>query len=96
MILSKVKTALRIKSNSSDEEVTDLIEAAVKDLKSTGIKFEDFGASDPTDPLITQAVILYCKANSGTMELDHAEKARKAYESLKIKLSCVGEYKNVD
>lgn len=74
----------------------DLIAAAVKDLKSTGIKFENFGASDPSDPLITQAIILYCKVNSGTTELDHAEKARKAYESLKIKLSCVGEYKNVD
>ena len=96
MILTKVKNALRIRSDAFNDEVNDLIAAAVRDLESTGIKVGDFGSSDPEDPLITQAIILYCKAQSGTMELEHAEKARKAYESLKIKLSCVGEYKNVD
>lgn len=94
MILTKVKNALRIKINALDDEINDLIFAAVRDLESTGIKVGDFGSSDPEDPLITQAIILYCKAQSGTMELDHAEKNQRAYDALKAKLSCVEDYQN--
>lgn len=94
MILTKVKNALRIRTDALDDEISDLIFAAVRDLDSTGIKVGDFGSSDPEDPLITQAIILYCKAHSGTMELDHAEKNQKAYDALKAKLSCVEEYQN--
>lgn len=94
MILTKVKNALRIRSDAFNDEVNDLIAAAVRDLESTGIKVGDFGSSDPDDPLITQAIILYCKSQSGTMELDHAEKNQKAYDALKAKLSCVEEYQN--
>ena len=85
-MLEKVKLALRIKSNKLDEEITDLIEACKIDLSLSGVKkIED------TDPLIQQAIKLYCKANFGLDNKD-SEKYQKSYEMLKISLSLCGDY----
>lgn len=85
-MLEKVKLALRIKSNKLDEEITDLIEACKIDLSLSGVrKIED------TDPLIQQAVKLYCKANFG-LENKDSEKYQKSYDMLKISLSLCGDY----
>lgn len=85
-MLEKVKLALRIKSNKLDEEIADLIEACKIDLSLSGVKrIED------TDPLIQQAIKLYCKANFGLDNKD-SEKYQKSYEMLKISLSLCGDY----
>lgn len=85
-MLEKVKLALRIKSNKLDEEIADLIEACKIDLSLSGVrKIED------TDPLIQQAVKLYCKANFG-LENKDSEKYQKSYDMLKISLSLCGDY----
>lgn len=85
-MLEKVKLALRIKSNKLDEEITDLIEACKIDLSLSGVrKIED------TDPLIQQAIKLYCKANFGLDNKD-SEKYQKSYDMLKISLSLCGDY----
>lgn len=85
-MLEKVKLALRIKSNKLDEEITDLIEACKIDLSLSGVK-----RIKGTDPLIQQAIKLYCKANFGLDNKD-SEKYQKSYEMLKISLSLCGDY----
>ena len=85
-MLEKVKLALRIKSNKLDEEITDLIEACKIDLSLSGVK-----RIKDTDPLIQQAIKLYCKANFG-LENKDSEKYQKSYDMLKISLSLCGDY----
>ena len=76
-MLEKVKLALRIKSNSLDLEIQDLIESAKADLNISGVK-----NLDEEDPLIIQAVKTYCKANFGLDNKD-SEKYQKSYDMLK-------------
>lgn len=57
-MLEKVKLALRIKSIKLDDEIIDLIDSAKIDLSISGIK-----NIKEEDPLIQQAIKLYCKAN---------------------------------
>ena len=85
-MLEKVKLALRIKSNKLDEEITDLIEACKIDLSLSGVK-----RIKDTDPLIQQAIKIYCKANFGLDNKD-SEKYQKSYDMLKISLSLCGDY----
>ena len=86
-MLSSCKKALRISSSNItfDDEIQDLIIAAKKDLNVTGIVVED------KDPLIKQAIIMYCKANFGLDNKD-SEKYKNTYELLKNRLSLCGEY----
>lgn len=46
-MLEKVKTALRIKTTALDSEITDLIQAALKDLEIAGVSNKNHD-----DPLI--------------------------------------------
>lgn len=85
-MLEKVKLALRIKSNSLDLEIQDLIESAKADLNISGVK-----NLDEEDPLIIQAVKTYCKANFG-LDNKGSEKYQKSYDMLKQHLSLCGEY----
>lgn len=84
-MLPKVKQALRIKSNSFDDEILDLIEAANLDLAVSGINVS------VDDKLIQRAVVVYCKANFG-LENNDSEKFTKAYEHIKTLLGLAGKY----
>lgn len=86
MLLEKIKVALRIRSNSYDAEIYDLIETAKLDLKIAGVK-----KFDEEDPLIAQAIKTYCKANFGLDNKD-SEKYQKSYDMLKQHLSLCGDY----
>lgn len=85
-MLEKIKLALRIKSNKTDEDILDLIEACKLDLTTAGVK-----NIKEEDALIIQAVKLYCKANYG-LNNNESEKYSKAYDSLKISLALCGDY----
>lgn len=87
-MLDKVKLALRISNNAYDGEISDLINACKRELKLVGIASSNFYKSDY---MITQAVVLYCKANFG-FDNSEAERYQKAYESLKSFLSLCPEY----
>ena len=79
---------MRISSSNVafDDEIQDLIIAAKRDLNITGIiNIEE------KDPLIKQAIIMYCKANFGLDNKD-SEKYKITYEILKNRLSLCGEY----
>ena len=62
-----------------------LIEACLKDLARVGI-----AESSEEDPLVVQAVVLYCKANFGFS--DGQERYQAAYESLRDSMALSGDY----
>lgn len=84
-LLDPVKLWLRISSSKLDGELEQTINACKLDLQNSGVK-----NLNSTDPLIQQAVKLYCKSQFGYD--DYAEKFCKAYEHLKAALSLSGDY----
>ena len=79
-ILAKVKMALRITTNAFDDELTDLISAALEDMGIAGVVIDD-----DTDAIIVLAVITYCKMSFGLPE-DY-DKLKKSYDEQKAQLS---------
>ena len=86
MIVEKIRKSLRISTDKTDDEIEDLISACKLDLLMRGIKNIDEG-----EPLIFQAIKLYCKANYGLDNKD-SEKYTKAYEGLRDSISLCGDY----
>lgn len=86
-MLDKVKLALRIKSQAFDSEIEDLIAAALADLGLAGVT----AAQElEADPLITRAVVTYCRANFG--EPDDYERMKESYDEQKAQLSMATGY----
>ena len=85
-MLNAVKKALRISSEDFDDELTELIRAAKADLMMSGVRV----ISD-TNPLVSQAVKLYCKAHFG--DNDSSNKFLNAYQALKISMSLAGDFR---
>lgn len=79
-ILAKVKMALRITTNAFDDELTDLISAAMQDLGIAGVVLPS-----TLDEIITRAIITYCKMSFGLPE-DY-DKLKKSYDEQKAQLS---------
>jgi hypothetical protein len=88
-LLPSVKKWLRIMSVSLDDEISQTISACVVDLKNAGVRKVKLD-----NPLIQQAVKLYCKAQFGYD--DTSSKFAKSYELLKQSLSLSGEYNMED
>ena len=83
-MLDFAKKCLRIRRDNTafDDEVTDLIAACKADLRKHGVvKISE------SDPLIKQAIKLYCRYSG-----DDAERFQKSYESLANSLSLCGDY----
>ena len=81
-MLDKVKLALRLSGTALDGEVSDLINAAIADLRLVGINIPaEVGSSSKT---------LYAKAEFGFN--DDAERYRNAYDYLKCALSLTADY----
>ena len=81
----EVKARLRLKSTAFDSaEVQPLIDACKADLARAGV------ATDESNPLMRQAVVLYCKANFGYS--DDSERYQKAYEGLRDSMALSGDY----
>lgn len=80
-MLEKVKLALRIKTTAYDNELADLILAARIDLAIAGVlNFDTANA----DPILTKAIITYCKMNFGIPE-DY-DRLKKSYDEQKAQL----------
>ena len=85
-LLQKVKTAIRIKHTALDDDLADNIQACLLDLQMHGIAH-----ADETDPLIQNAVKLYCKAAYTDDPVKAAEWLRR-YEELKACLMMAEGY----
>ena len=92
-MLQDVKDALRVNGADLDIEIQDLIEAAKADLILSGVS--KYKVVD-TEPLIKQAIILYCKAHFGYDDPKIAERFEQSYISLKHHLTLSTEYTSGD
>ncbi len=93
------KAKIRIRKMSTDvldEDVGQLVEVALADLKRIGVDSSYLGKNGRSinDPLIIEAVLLYCKANFGTP--DNQEKLTAAYEMMCTKIKGGGYHRSVD
>lgn len=84
-ILAKVKVALRIVTTDFDDELTDLINASVRDMNLAGVS-----ETELTDPLIIRAVITYCKMNFG--EPDQYDRLKQSYDEQKAQMGMATGY----
>ena len=69
------KAKLRIRKTSTDdldEDVGQLVEVALADLKRFGVHSSYLDETNISDPLIIEAALLYAKANFGNPE-NHTE-----------------------
>lgn len=84
-LLAKVKVALRIVTADFDDEILDLIAAALLDLNIAGVS-----ETCMDDALIIRAVITYCKAHFG--EPDEYERLKRSYDEQKAQLQMATGY----
>lgn len=87
MLLDDVRKALRLTTHSFDDEIKGLITACLADLKTGGV-------SNPSekDPLIRQAVTLYCRAYFGPGDEKNSARYEKSFLALKQSLALCGDY----
>ena len=89
-MIEKVRTALRISVSDNlqiNDELNDLIDAAKKDLGIAGVV-----VPGTTDPIITRAIVTYCKMSFGLPE-DY-DRLKKSYDEQKAQLSNATGYTN--
>ena len=79
-MLDKVKLALRVTTDAFDTEIDDLIDAACGDLGIVGVS----AGYETTDPLLTRAIITYCKAHFGAP--DEYDRLKASYDEQKAQL----------
>jgi len=93
-MLDKVKLALLITSNTFDTELTELISAAVVDLNIAGVDNETVVTTEPTDALVSRAIIAFCAYNFELMhgEESRSDKFKKVYDEQKAQLSMATNY----
>lgn len=91
-LLSKVKKSLRISHTSLDEDVIDGIRAALSDLRVCGIAPEKLNPTEELDPLILNAVKLYCKKEY-TDDTAKAARYQEGYDALKASLMMADGYR---
>ena len=90
-LLSKIKTSIRIKHTALDEDVTDTIAACLADLRVCGVHASMLDPSKGLDPLVLNAVKLYCKAEY-TDDPAKAARYMSGYDGLKSCLMMAEEY----
>jgi len=83
-MLEKVRNALRIKTHALDDELSDLIQAAILDLGIAGVQPEEI------NELVETAIITYCKMRNGIPE-DY-DQLKKAYDEMKAQMSNASGY----
>lgn len=84
-ILTAVKLSLRISTDAFDDEITDLINAALLDLGLAGV-VED----DTENALIRRAVTTYCRMHFG--QPDDYDRLKASYDEQKAQLSMATGY----
>lgn len=87
-MLEKVKKALRIVADAFDDELNNLISAGLIDLGFGGAMDEVL--TEDADPVVTQAVITYCKMNFGLPE-DY-DRLKRSYDEQKAQLGTATGY----
>lgn len=87
-MLERVKMALRVKTSAFDDELNSLISSGLIDLGFGGAMNEVL--TTDADPVVTQAVITYCKMNFGLPE-DY-DRLKRSYDEQKAQLGTATGY----
>lgn len=87
-MLEKVKKALRIKTDAFDDELNELILSGATDLGIAGVLVK----SENPEPIISRAIITYCKMSFGLPE-DY-DRLKRSYDEQKAQLSNATGYTN--
>lgn len=90
-LLAKVKTSIRIRHTVLDDDVLDNIHACLADLRGCGVLASKVDVSQELDPLILNAVKLYCKAEY-TDDPAKAARYTEGYDKLKAFLMMAEGY----
>lgn len=93
-LLSKVKTNLRISHKALDDDLADTIEACLADLSVCGVRAPTPDDPQETDPLILNAVKLYCRKEY-TDDPGKAAEYQRRYDALKTCLMMSEKYREV-
>ncbi len=91
-LLSKVKKSIRVTHTALDEDISDGISAALSDLRMCGIASEKLDPSQELDPLILNAVKLFCKKEY-TDDPAKAARYQAGYDALKASLMMADGYR---
>ena len=94
LVLPKIKTSIRINHSALDTDIMDTIQAALDDLGLCGVIVPDVGESGEVDPLILNAVKLFCKVEY-TDDTAKAAEFQRRYDSLKACLMMSEKYREV-
>lgn len=84
-MLEKVKLALRVTTEAFDAELSDLIEAAKRDLGIAGVNIPE-----ELDAIVSVAITTYCKLHFG--EPDDYDRLKASYDEQKAQLSMATGY----
>jgi len=87
--LAKVKLSMRITTDAFDDELNDLMNAALADLGIAGADGENVNI---TDPLVLRAVTTYCQMHFGLP--DEYDRLKASYDEQKAQLSMATGYTN--
>ena len=93
-LVLKVKTNIRIKHTALDRDIADTIEAALSDLSMCGVNVQLVDAQGEMDPLILNAVKLFCKVEY-TDDSGKAAEYQRRYDALKSCLMTSEKYREV-
>lgn len=87
-ILTKVKKSLRISVDAYDDELLDIIEAALLDMGIAGV-----AVVDVDDKLIIRAVTSYTRLHFGTIgDYGDYDKLKAIYDEQKAQMSTSSNY----
>lgn len=93
-LVLKIKTNIRIKHSALDDDIEDTIRAALDDLSVCGVKVPPADDPQDMDPLILNAVKLFCKVEY-TDDPAKSTIYQNRYDSLKSCLMMADGYREV-
>ena len=95
-ILAKVKLALRIVTTDFDDQIKDLINAALKDLGIAGVTIDSLiviGTQTASyNELALRAVITYCRMNFGDVADGVYDRLKASYDEQKAQMQMASGY----
>lgn len=93
-LLTKIKNSLRVTHTALDGDIEDTMAACVADLRVCGVQVPD-ELNESIDPLLLNAVKLYCKAGY-TDDPNKAARFQAGYDALKSCLMMAEGYREAD
>lgn len=93
-LVLKIKNSIRIKHSALDDDIEDTIRAALQDLGVCGVTAPPAEEAGEFDPLILNAVKLFCKVEY-TDDPNKAAEYQRRYDSLKSCLMMAEGYREV-